>query len=48
MFDHSIKIADGRGIVQEQIRPSLSLDKFVHGRGIEVCLRNIRQVQGQP
>lgn len=39
MLNDSIEIADRRSIVQEQVRSSLSSDKFVHGCGIEVCLR---------
>jgi hypothetical protein len=39
MLDNPFEIADGRSVEQEQVRPSLPLDKFVHGRGIEVCLR---------
>lgn len=39
MFDDSLEITDGGGIVQEQVRPSLSFDEFVHGRWIEVCLK---------
>ena len=41
MLNDSFEIADGGGIVQKQVRPSVSLDELIHGRWIEVCLRKL-------